>query len=127
MRKDIRATFWFVIGLAIVALTLPAFAAEPAAWQVGTYEGEWSSVFTPIEIEVVSLDGNRAELVYRWGSNPHANLRPGEDKISATVDGPVLRFNWKQADYTLTIKDGGAVDIKSIGRRGILYGKLKKK
>lgn len=121
----------FTLLLITVAIP-PSFAADqPVTWQVGTYEGDWTSVFTPIEIEITSLTGNQAELAYRWGANPAYGIRqPGEDKFSGTIEDRVLRFlrtgSRGKTDFTFTLKDDGTIEGKATGAV-TLYGKLKRK
>ena len=127
--KTLRKSFWFIIGFPIVAVVLPAFAAEPAnpnAW-IGTWEGTWSN-FRHVLFTVKKVENGKAEVTYEWEASPLDRTpdRGARNWTLEFIDEKTLIKSEGETPLSFTISsDGGEIKLKDI--KGVSSVILKKK
>jgi hypothetical protein len=76
-----------LLGVTFVALlslfaALPGFTETPYDTFLGTWEGpnKGSGGDLDVSVTISNIQGDEAEVVYRWGTNPMIATKPGESK-----------------------------------------------
>ncbi|MGH7395382.1 MAG: hypothetical protein ACREJF_07280 [Candidatus Methylomirabilales bacterium] len=109
------------IGMTLLALALPAVAAEPGLEAfLGTWDGRWDDrVGTTLVVE--KIEGNKARVIYRRDAIPRSRLPAVEEKTTGTfVDNKTLKVKRLVGGFvTYVLTPAGSLAVEVIGPDGL--------